>query len=109
MPKERCPARRISVMKTGGMNRLSRLSHRFSVCGACVVMVDWIIRAPQSIEFARRQAIQSLHFAGRPANDCLLDLRIFAEAEVQATVVLRGEPASAGDFLYLLLAIPIKS
>ena len=45
-------------------------------------------------------------FARRPADHGLFHLRIFAQAEMQAALVLRGEAAAAGNFLHLLLAVP---
>ena len=45
-------------------------------------------------------------FARRPANYGLFDLRIFAQAKMQAPLVLRGEAAASGNFLHLLLAVP---
>ena len=53
-----------------------------------------------------RRALESLYFARRPADHGFINMRIFAQAEMQPPVILRGKSAAAGHFLDLLLAIP---
>ena len=61
-----------------------------------------------SVEAVGREIVEGLHRARRPADHCLLDLRILAQAEVQAAVILRCEAVAAGDLLQLLFAVPIQ-
>src|SRR5579871_2640766 len=53
------------------------------------------------------EVLQLLHFPGRPANDDLLDMRVFAETEVEAAIILRAEAVPPRYLLRLLPPIPI--
>src|SRR5688500_14883671 len=53
-----------------------------------------------------RGRVDRLLASRRPANGDRVDLRVFAQAEVQAPLVLRGVTTRGNDFLQLLLTFP---
>src|SRR5579871_5957411 len=60
------------------------------------------------MQFADLRRWQSLGLARGPVNDRFIDLGALAEAEMESALVLSAETRSAGDFLYLLLAVPVE-
>ncbi len=58
------------------------------------------------VQLAGSGLVDRLAFAGRPADHGFFYLRIFAEAEMQAALILRGETRAPGNLLNLVLAIP---
>src|SRR5579872_664955 len=58
------------------------------------------------MQLLRSGLLDRLDFTRRPADYRFLDLRILAQPEMQATIVLCGKACTPGNFLLLLLAIP---
>src|SRR5262245_31649812 len=59
------------------------------------------LRLLQFVNFVGLRGLDGLRFAGRPANLDSIDVRVFPEAEMQPTLILRAEAAAARDFLSL--------
>src|SRR3984885_13525788 len=59
-------------------------------------------------ELIRREVFECLHRTGGPANDGLLNLWVFSEAEMQTAIVLRRKSTAAHHRLHLLLAVPVE-
>src|SRR2546421_8742880 len=52
--------------------------------------------------------IDGLDLAGGPADHGLVDTRVLSEAEVQPSLILRGESAAPRHFLELLMSVPVE-
>src|SRR6202040_4473525 len=61
-----------------------------------------------SLKLARNGLVDRLCFSGGPADDGFFHLRKFPKAEMQAALILRGETATAGNLLNLMLTVPEK-
>src|SRR5512145_3232559 len=64
---------------------------------------SWLLDA---MNFANLRCREGLHVPRRPTNDHLLNVRVFAQTEVHAALILRRESATPRHLLHLLLALP---
>src|SRR5689334_13640816 len=59
------------------------------------------------MQFAWLKVMQLLFCSRRPVNDDLFNMWVFAQAEMQAAIVLCAEAASARHLLRLVMSIPV--
>src|SRR5215208_2303034 len=109
MPNDRCAEMRITVISSGGSNRLSMDRNRrcgSAAAGAATISVS-AIGLSEAMKHVDLRAFDRLLLPGWPPDDHAVDGHAGAEAEVQPPLILRGETARRGQLLHLAPTVPL--
>src|SRR5215216_66874 len=108
MPNERCAVIRITVISSGGRNRLSTVTsrRRGAVAAAAATSVS-AIGFGDAVKQVDLRVLNRLLLTRGPPDDHAVNHHAGPETEVQPPLILRSKTAGGGDLLYLASTVPL--